>query len=213
MESTQPQPISTSEGVPVTGTRAPPLSPPIVVLTKQDESRLTWEALSWRGQHACLGQREAALQAPVAMRAAQVRALHQRLSGTKSAQAAGAEAAGQAPPARPRKRGPPPGRQGQGRRERSALPVGVAGHAWRDAAQPWPPWGEACAPLPGAATCESSAGPVPAPLRRLQRPRDQQTCAGPQVSGLVTAAPAPRVMPQSPWGVSGWTRVWLAQDL
>jgi len=105
MESTQPQPISTSECVPVNGKSATPFSQQIVVLTKPDYLRLKWEANSWRAQHACLVQREAALKAQVEMLEAQVRDLHQRLYGTKSEKAAGAEAAGQSKPASPRNRG------------------------------------------------------------------------------------------------------------
>src|SRR5437867_8334034 len=43
-------------------------------------------------------------------------------------------------------------------------------------------------------------------MRRIQRPRYQKTCGCPQVAGLVTAPPAPRVIPKSPLGVSVWTQ-------
>jgi hypothetical protein len=109
MESTQPQPISTSECTPVNGKSATPFSPQRVVLTKQDYIRLKWEANYWRAQHACLVQREAALKAQGEMLEAQVRDLTQRLSGTKSEQSAGVEAAGQSTPARSRHRGQQPG--------------------------------------------------------------------------------------------------------
>ncbi len=112
MESTQPQPISTSECAPVNGKSATPFSQQRVVLTKQDYIRLKWEANYWRAQHACLVQREAALKAQVDMLEAQVRDLHQRLYGTKSEQSAGSEAAGQSKPASPRNRGQQPGTQG-----------------------------------------------------------------------------------------------------
>ena len=65
MESTQPQPISTSACAPVNGKSATPFSQQIVVLTKQDYIRLKWEANYWRTQHVCLVQREAALKAQV----------------------------------------------------------------------------------------------------------------------------------------------------
>jgi transposase len=213
MESTQPQPISTSECAPVNGKSATPFSQQIVVLTKQDYIRLKWEANYWRAQHACLVQREAALKAQVEMLEAQVRDLNQRLYGTKSEQSAGAEAAGQSKPARPRNRGQQPGMQGHGRSDRSALPVVVAVHDLSDAANHCPPCGEAVAPFPGAAMCDSIEVQVQAPIRRIQRPRYQKTCACPQVSGLVTAAPAPRVMPKSPLGVSVWTMVLLDKYL
>ena len=213
MESTQPQPISISECAPVNGQSATPFSPQIVVLTKQDYLRRKWEANYWRAQHACLGQREAALKAHVEMREAQVRDLNQRLYGPKSEKSAGAEAAGQSQPASPRNRGQQPGMQGHGRRDRSALPVVGAVHDLSDAAKHCPQCGEAFAPFPGAETGDIIAVQVQAHMRRIQRPRSQKTCACPQVSGLVTAAPAPRVIPKSPLGVSVWTMVLLDKYL
>src|SRR2546427_2484802 len=50
-------------------------------------------------------------------------------------------------------------------------------------------------------------------MRRIQRPRYQKMCGCPQVAGLVTAPPAPRVIPKSPLGVSVWTQVLLDKYL
>src|SRR5205807_146178 len=184
-----------------------------VVLTKQDYIRLKWEANGWRAQHACLVQREVALKAQVEVLEAQVRDLNQRLYGTKSEKSAGSEAAGQSTPASPRNRGQQPGMQGHGRSDRSALPVVVEVHDVRDAATHCPHWGEAFAPFPGAEACAIVEVQVQAPMRRIQRPRYQRTCGCPQVSGIVTAAPAPRVIPKSPLGVSVWTMVLLDKYL
>jgi hypothetical protein len=170
MESTQPQPISTSECAPVNGKSATPFSPQIVVLTKQDSIRLTWEANYWRAQHAYLVQREAALKAQVAMLEAQVRDLNQRLYGTKSEKSAGSEAAAQSKPASPRNRGQQPGMQGHGRSDRSALPVVVEVHDLSDAAKHCPQCGEAFAPFPGAETCASRPRSGDRPLGLLETP-------------------------------------------
>src|SRR5437763_390685 len=213
MESTQPQPISTSEFAPVNGKSATPFSQQIVVLTKQDYIRLKWEANYWRAQHACLVQREAALKTQVEGLEAQVRDLNQRLYGTKSEKSAGSEAASQSKPASPRNRGQQPGMQGHGRSDRSALPVVVEVHDLSDAAKHCPQCGEAFAPFPGAEACDIVEVQVQAHIRRIQRPRYQKTCGCPQVSGIVTAAPAPRVIPKSPLGVSVWTMVLLDKYL
>src|SRR5215467_5653335 len=109
MESTQPQPISTSEVASVTGKSATPFSQQIVVLTKQDYIRLKWEANYWRAQHACLVQREAALKAQAEALEAQIRDLTQRLYGTKSEKSAASEACGKSKPASLRNRGQQPG--------------------------------------------------------------------------------------------------------
>jgi transposase len=46
-------------------------------------------------------------------------------------------------------------------------------------------------------------------MRRIQRPRYQKVCQCSQVPGMVTAPPAPRLIPKSPLGVSVWTMVLL----
>jgi transposase len=213
MESTHPQSISASEFAPVNGQSATPFSQQSVMLTKQDYIRLKWEANDWRAQHACLVQREAALKAQVEVLEAQVRDLHQRLYGTKSEKSAGSEAAGQSTLASPRNRGQQPGMQGHGRSDRSALPVVVEVHDLSDAAKYCPQCGAAFAPFPGAEACDIVEVHVQAHMRHIQRPRYQKTCGCPQVSGIVMAAPAPRVIPKSPLGVSVWTMVLLDKYL
>ena len=198
MEQTQPPLISATASVPVSGKNATPFSQQTVVLTKQDYIALKWEAHDWRAQHARLGQREAALKAQVEALEAQRRDLTQRLYGTKSEQSAGSEALGKSQPANPRKRGPQPGAQGHGRRDRSMLPVVVAVHEVSEAAKHGPQCGEALAPLPGVEACDIIEVQVQAHMRRIQRPRYPKPWRCPQVPGIVTAPPAPRVIPKSP---------------
>jgi transposase len=50
-------------------------------------------------------------------------------------------------------------------------------------------------------------------MRRIQRPRYQKGCQCPQVSGIITAPPALRLIPKSPLGVSVWTMVLLDKYL
>jgi transposase len=164
-------------------------------------------------QHARLVAREAALKAQVAALEATVRDLHQRLDGPQSEQSSGADGTSSPKPATSRNRGQHPGRQGPGRSARSALPVVAAVHDVSEAATHCPACGEAFAPVPGPAESSLIDVQVPAQIRRIQRPRSQQTWQGPQVPGLVTAPPAPRVLPQSPLGVSVWTRVLLDKYL
>lgn len=198
MENTQPQLISTAAYAPVSGENATPFSQQTVLLTKQDSIALTWEANYWRAQHARLVQREAALKVQVEALEAQIRDLNQRLYGTKSEQSAGSEALGKSNPATPRKRGQQPGSQGHGRSDRSMLPVVVEVHDLSEAAKHCPPCGEALAPFPGVEACDIIEVQVQAPMRRIQRPRYQKTCGCPQLPGIVTAPPAPRVIPKSP---------------
>ena len=92
MEKPQLQLISTAAYVPVSGETTTPFSQQSVVLTQQDYIALKWEANYWRAQHARLVQREAALKAQVEALEAQIRALTQRLYGTKSETSAASEA-------------------------------------------------------------------------------------------------------------------------
>src|SRR4029453_4070690 len=99
--------------------------------------------------------------------------------------------------------------QGHGRSDRAALLVVPEVQDLRPAQSCCPACGEAFAPFPG--TEESTIIEVQgqAHLRRIQRRRYQKTCRCPQVPGIVTAPPPPRVIPKSPWGVSPRTMMWL----
>src|SRR5215472_15079982 len=213
MEKPQGQLISTAAYAPVSGEKTTPFSQQSVVLTKQDYIALKWEANYWRAQHARLVQREAALKAQVEALEAQLRDLTQRLYGKKSERFAGSEALGKSQPANPRKRGQQPGSQGHGRSDHSMLPVVVEVHDVSEAAKHCPQCGEGLAPVPGVEACDIIEVQVQAHMRRIQRPRYQKTCRCPQVAGIVTAPPAPRVIPKSPLGVSVWTMVLLDKYL
>src|SRR6266705_20111 len=201
MEKPQLQFISTAAYVPVSGETTTPFSQQSVVLTKQDSIALKWEANYWQAQHARLVEREAALKAQVEALEATVRDLNQRLYGTKSEQSAGPDHAGSSKPASARPRGQQPGSQGHGRSDRAALPIVVEVHDLSEAAQHCPVCGEAFTPFPGAEESTIIAVQVQAHIRRIQRPRDHKTCGCPHVKGIVTAPPAPRLIPKSPLGV------------
>jgi transposase len=213
MENTLPQAISTSELGSMKGTGKTPFSQQTVVLPKQAYIELKWEANYWRAQYARLLEREAALKVEVAALQATIRDLNQRLYGAKSERASGYDAAGQCKPASPRNRGQQPGSQGHGRSDRSALAMVAEVHDLSPTQAGCPACGEAFAPFPGAEESIIIEVQVQAHLRRIQRRRYQKTCQCPQVPGIVTAPPAPRVIAKSPLGVSLWTMVLLDKYL
>ena len=213
MENTLPQAISPSELAPVNGTGATPFSQQTVVLTKQAYIELTWQANYWRAQHARLVEREAALKAEVEALRATIRDLTQRLYGTKSEQSTGPDGAGASKPTSPRKRGQQPGSRGHGRSDRSALPVVVEVHDVSETAKHCPACGAAFVPFPGREESNLIEVQVQAHMRRIQRQRYHKTCQCPHVPGIVTAPPAPRVIPKSPLGVSVWTMMLLDKYL
>jgi hypothetical protein len=180
------------------GNDATPFSQQSVVRTQQAYIELTWKANYWQAQHARSVEREAALLVKVAALEATIRDLTQRLYGTKSEQSAGPADAAASTPSCPRHRGQQPGSTGQGRSERAALLGVPAVHDLCAEAPPCPACGAACLAFPGAEEASISAVQVQAPMRRLPRLRSQQACQCPQGPGMVTAPPAPRVIPKSP---------------
>lgn len=209
MDHTETPLISTAERTPVHRSGTTPFSQQTVVWTKQASIELTWEANYWRAQHARLVEREAALKGEGDALQSTIRDLTQRLYGTKSEQSACPDRPEASTLAHPRKRGQQPGSTGHGRSDRSALPVVTEVHDVSEAAKHCPACGKAFAPFPGAESSDVIDIQVQAPMRRIQRPRYPKTCQCPQVPGMVTAPPAPRVIPQSPLGVSVWTMVLL----
>ncbi|HSF34343.1 MAG TPA: IS66 family transposase [Candidatus Tectomicrobia bacterium] len=204
---------STSELAPRHEGSATPFAQQTVVLTKQAYIQLKWEAHYWRRQHERLVEREAALKAEVETLQATIRDLNQRLYGTKSEKSARPDSAGESKPASLRRRGQQPGSQGHGRSDRSALTVVAEVHDLSPAQACCPTCGEVFAPFPGTEESTILEVQVQAHLRRIQRRRYQKTCQCPQVPGIVTAPPAPRVIPKSPLGVSLWTTVLLDKYL
>ena len=190
-----------------------PFSQQTVVLGKQAYIELKWKANYWRAQHDRVLEREAALKTEVEAHLATIRDLKQRLYGTKSEKSAGPDSSGKSKPTNPRKRGQQPGSAGHGRSDRSALPVVAEVHDLSKAAKHCAQCGEALAPFPGAEESDIIEVKVQAHIRRIQRLRYQKTCECPQVPGIVTAPPAPRVIPKSPLGVSVWTMVLLDKYL
>ena len=213
MDHTESQLISTSELAPVHRSGTTPFSQQTVVLTKQAYIELTWEANYWRAQHARLVEREAALKVEVEALQSPIRDLTQRLYGAKSEKSACPDRTGESTLANPRKRGQQPGSTGHGRSDRTALPVVTEGRDLSEAAKHCPACGKAFAPFPGVESSDIIEIQVQAYIRRIQRPRYHKTCQCPQVPGIMTASPAPRVIPKSPLGVSVWTMVLLDKYL
>jgi len=213
MSSTHPNVNSIADLATSNGNDATPFSQQSVVLTKQAYIELTWKANYWQAQHARSVEREAILTAQVASLEATVRDLTQRLYGTKSEKSAGPDHVGSSKPASARPRGQQPGSQGHGRSDRAALPVVVEVHDLSEAAQHCPACGKAFTPLPGAEESSIIEVQIQAHLRRIQRPRYHKTCGCPHVKGIMTAPPAPRLIPKSPLGVSVWTMMLLDKYL
>jgi len=213
MESTRSPVLAPSELAPVNGKGATPFAKQTVVLTKQAYIELIWQAHYWRAQYEQMLERETALKAAVEALQATIRDLTQRLYGTKSEKATRLDKAGQPPAASPRKRGQQPGSPGHGRRACPTLPIVEEVHDLSPAEKRCPRCGEAFRPFPGPEASTIIEIQVQAHVRHIQRPRYHRVCRCPHAPGIVTAPPAPRLLPQSPFGVSVWTEVLLDKYL
>jgi len=213
MESTLPYALAPSELAPVNGKGVAPFAQQTVVLTKQAYIELTWQANYWRAQYEQLVERETALKAEVETQQATIRDLTQRLYGTKSEKATHLKQAGVPPLVSSRKRGQQPGSPGHGRRDRATLPVVVEARDLSMAEQRCTVCGKAFRPFPAPEASTIIEVQVQAHVRRIQRQRYHKGCHCPHLPGIVTAPPAPRLIPKSPLGVSVWTEVLLDKYL
>jgi transposase len=158
-------------------------------------------------------EREATLKAEIEASQATIRDLTQRLYGTKSEKSARPTKTGDPTSASPRKRGQQPGSPGHGRRACATLPVVDDVRDLSPEEKRCTVCGQAFRPLPTPEASTIIAVQVQAHVRRIQRQRYAKGCRCPQLPGIVTAPPAPRLLPKSPLGVSVWTEVLLDKYL
>ncbi len=199
----------------VTGERAPPpFSRNIVQLTQAEHIELKWQGNYWKAQHAQLKTQHEELKQALELAHAKIRDLEQRLYGKKSEKGTTKR---DTPPddrcASSRARGQQKGRQGHGRTPRPDLPVveeerdvlpedktcGICGKAY-----------DLLGHTEDSGIVEVQ---VKAHVRQIKRKMYAQGCECEGVAGLITASPAPRLIPKSPVGLSVWTEVLLNKFL
>ena len=213
MERTLSQGIAPSELALINGKGATPFAQQTVVLTKQAYIELTWQAHYWRAQYEQLVERETALKAAVEAHQATIRDLTQRLYGTKSEKTTHLDKAGAPPRVSLRKRGQQPGSPGHGRRACATLPVVIEVRDLSTAEKRCTVCGAAFRPFPVPEASTIIEVQVQAHVRRIQRQRYHKGGRCPQSPGIVTAPPAPQLIPKSPIGVSVWPEVLLDKYL
>src|SRR5262245_15636619 len=170
----------------------------------------------WKAMHDRARQRQAALQQRVAELEAQLRLREHQLFGRKSE--AGAAAARTPAPAAPgpqprRRRGQQPGRPGPRRRDYAHLPGVVEDHELPGEQCCCRACGRPFAPVSSTEDSTILEVEVQAHRRLIRRHRYRPTCACGAHPGVVTAPPAPRVLPKSLLGVSVWVTVLLDKYL
>jgi transposase len=166
------------------------------------------QAGSWKAMHERARKREALLQQRVVELEAQLRLRAQQLFGTKTETSAATASPTPRPDTPPRRRrGQQPGRPGPRRRDHSHLPAVLEDQELPGDQCCCRRCGRPFAPVSGTEDATLLEIEVKAHRRLLRRHRYRPTCAGGVHPGLITAPPAPRVIPTSSLGVSVWVTV------
>jgi transposase len=170
----------------------------------------------WKALHDRACQREALLKQEIEQLRAQLRLREQQLFGRKTE--AGASAALTPPATDPaatprRRRGQQPGRPGPRRRDHSHLPAVVEEHELPAEQCRCQRCGRPFAPVGGTEDSTILEVEVRTHRRVIRRRRYRPTCACGAHPGVVTAPPAPRVIPKSSLGVSVWVAILLDKYL
>jgi len=193
---------------PESGKNGTPFSQTMVQLTKQEYIQLKWDSRYWRRQHDRAIAREAVLKQENERLQAVIRDLKQRLYGKRSEKTA-TQTEAQTNSQSSRSRGQAPNSQGHGRTLRPHLPITEEWHPLPSHQQICP---QCAKPYVGISKTEDSdiiEIDVAAHVRRIKRQCYRKGCDCPQVPTLITAPPAPRLIPKSSIGVSVWVEVLL----
>jgi transposase len=202
-----PTPLPLTAAPPHPACSAPPIPDgPCPVCPRLAQEFEPWRQASyWKALHQRACQREELLQRRVAELEAQLRLREQQLFGRKTeACAATARATTPTAPGTPprRGRGQQPGYPGPRRRDYSHLPAVIEERELPDGACCCRRCGRPFAPVSGTEDSTILEVEVRAHRRVIRRHRYRPTCDCGAHPGLVTAPPAPRVIPKSLLGVS-----------
>jgi transposase len=171
----------------------------------------------WKALHQRAVEREALLRLENDQLRAQLRLREQQLFGRKTEAGAAATptstATTTAPAPAPRRRGQQPGRPGPRRRDHAHLPAIVEEHALPAEQCRCQHCGQAFAAVGGTEDSTLLEIDVQAHRRVIRRRRYRPTCDCGAHPGVVTAPPAPRVIPKSTLGVSIWGTILLDKYL
>lgn len=181
-------------------------------LASEWESRR--QAGYWQAQHERAVEREARLQEQVQHLEAQVRLLKQKIFGKSTEAKTGSEATKLTESAGPkRSRGQIPGRPSPAKHDHSSLPVVEELHDLPEEQRLCPCCGLSFVAFPGSEDSEILEVEVKAHRRLIRRPKYKPACSCPDNKPIITAPPAPRVIPKSKMGVSIWVLILLDKYL
>ena len=192
-----------------------PFTQNIVQLTQAEHIELKWQGNYWKRQYAQLKERHEELKQELELAHAKIRDLEQRLYGKKSEKGTtkGNKLTTEDSPTGSRPRGQQKGSQGHGRTPRPDLPVVEEERDVAPEARKCDLCGKAYDPLLQTEDSRMIEVHVKAHVRLIKRKMYAQACECDGVPGLITAPPAPRLIPKSSAGISIWTEVLLNKFL
>lgn len=203
------QPVATAESVPSL------FSQKIVQLTQAEHIELKWQGNYWKSQHAQLKKQNEHLQQELDWARAKIRDLNQRLYGKQSEKSTTKRDYPRTddPLRSSRPRGQQKGSSGHGRTPRPDLPIVEEEIDVASEDKKCSLCQKAYEPLSQTEDSKIIEVQVKAHVRLIKRKMYAQACACDGVPGLITAAPAPRLIAKGSVGVSVWTEVLLNKVL
>lgn len=175
--------------------------------------QLRWEVSYWHSRHQDALKREATLKEEIAELKAKLRLRERQLFGQKSEKECHSLSTQSNKSEGKNPRGQPKGSKGHGRRNHSHLPAQEETHAIPEDQKVCPSCDLPLAPFPGTEDSELIEIQVKAYRRVIQRKRYKPTCQCGVVPGIVTAPPAPKLIPKGIYGVSVWVMILLDKFL
>ena len=194
---------------------AAPLPEPCAVCPRIASEFEGWrQAAYWQAQHGRAVDREGRHKEKIRLLQAQNRLLNQKIFGKSSEAKANSETATTAEPVvAKRPRGQQPGRPSPAKRDHGHLPAVEEIHDVPEAQRRCPCCARPFVQFLGSEDSEILEIEVKAHRRVIRRPRYRPTCDCPTNKPIVTAPPAPRVIPKSKIGVSIWVHLLLDKYL
>ncbi len=216
MESSAQHPMAVIPTV-VTGEFLPaPFAAKIVQLTQAEHIQLKWDGSYWKAQYEQVKKKNEVLQQDFELAQAKIRDLKQRLYGKKSEKKTTKKdrppTDGPSPPSS-RPRGQQEGSRGHGRTPRPDLPMVAEEIEVAAENQNCSICGQHYDLLSKTEDSQIIEVQVKAHIRLIKRKMYSQACQCEGVPRLITAPPAPRLIPKSAVGISIWTEVLLNKYL
>jgi len=180
-----------------------------ILISEQEYLQLKWEVGNWKSLYKRAKEREELLKQELLEKEGKIRDLTKRLFGKSSEKNNSCKNEGQLKPSKPpRPRGQQPGSEGHGKTPRPnirAKKVPAKKQACTKCGKAYTP--------NGTEDSEIFEVDVAAHKRIIKRKCYKKNCSCEGVPGFITAPPAPRVIPKSPYGISIWEAVLLNKFL